>query len=261
MRSNQLAPVGLPKCPKMQFHANSNEESLRSHFTAYQRWLDQPSISPSKKVILGNIVRYVSSIYNSFLTKMSTHPSRYKICSDILGLGDLPDILLMQYIMNELSKIRDQNSNLRDPNLQIARTYMNLLLKPYLKETKKIGAGLIACAFVAIASGVSPKSLSIFLLIIGSLAVTCDRPITEYRIQKALQDRLDDRAARALNINITAALPLEDEFEPAINALADVAAAGTRIFYGFFHQQRARIEGMAEAYDPPRYDNSQRRLD
>jgi hypothetical protein len=247
MHSNRPVPANARPtlCPKLRFYKDTDPATLRIHLQAYRVWLSRPEISQPKNIILMNIVSYLDNITNKKLSGFITDKSRFIICSNILSLGDYPDILLMKYIIDQLKNIPDPKSSLRDPNLKCATNMMELLLKPYLRETKKIGAGLIALAFSGVVMKL-PTEICLLICCIGILAIACGQPFTEYRVATALQDRLDAQRARALGVDINHAQRLEDEFEPVADVLNDVASTGMRLFMGFFHQQRARLTSLAE---------------
>ncbi len=260
---NQIVQHPVTLCPRFAFTINTEKSEIQSHLTQYLEWINTAAVSNSKKIILGNIIGYMSgvNIKNKRLLGMSTtDQSRYTICSNILLMGDLPDIFLMQYIINSLSGITTPNSTLRDNNLALVKQHMKLLMVPHLKETKKIGMGMFALAMMAMATGRTPTLLPIVLIMAGIMAITCSEPFVEYRIKSGLDDRLNAINARRLHINLEVAAPLDDDLQSTMTLAQDAAMTGIRLFHNFFNQQRARLDRIAEGYDPPRYEDERRRL-
>jgi hypothetical protein len=264
MRPNQPAAVitqpRIPKCPQLAFSNATDSNQLQQHLTAYMQWFNNPGISPSKKLILGNIISYLSDINKSRTKRLLTNESRYIACSNILALGDFPDILLTQYIIKQLSSINDVSSKLRDNNLFLAKQQMDILIRPHIRQSQQIGFGLMALALFCQLTGYAPTGASMLVGLVGLLLVAGGRYVTDIRIGNALDERIEALNARSLGLDPNAEPEaLDDGLDPLFSSATEIVATGTRLLYGFFSQQLQRfhaLEQRIEGHDQPRLNRN-----
>jgi hypothetical protein len=264
MRSNQPAAADtrprIPKCPKLAFSSATDPDQLKQHLTAYMQWFENPGISKSKKIMLGNIISYLSNVNCSRTKRLLTNESRYIACCNILSLGDLPDILLTQYIIRQLSSINDATSKLRDHNLLFAKQHMSILIRPHLKQSQQIGCGLMALAVFCQLTNSTRTGPAMLVGLVGVLLVIGGQYITDIRIGNALDQRIEAHNARAMGLDPNAeAEALDDGFDPLFSSTTEIAATGTRLLYGFFNQQLQRLQALEqriEGHDQPRLNRN-----
>ena len=215
-------PIACPRLrePKVseKISLEDSEKITAKHYAReFGVWMNNPAaeVSSEKKEVLDSIIHYigtpetVASLYNLYM--YTTKKNSYRTCLEIFNKADLPDLLFMLHVINQIAFINDENDYLKQTTLGIAKKHLQAGLVPYQHETKKSIAGLaVVIASTGVCVGFKSLTYAGYVVVpVGMallIAALTSNYFVEWRLQQVLKNRLD--AAQLIRNEIAAKIKL-----------------------------------------------------
>lgn len=243
MQNRQIAAADLSLDKKM----SKSEISIK--LRKAKQWLQLRDFSAAKQSVLSPTLRYADDRLKSVFSR---HESKYRIYSSIVNAADyLDDLHFLQYSVNQLETIPPSPpSVLRETVLPEALRYRDVMLSPYVAQTRKAGLGLI---MTGISVGLVGRSggaygLGSTMMFVGTLAIVGARYFALDRLARSLDLKLHQQITNGHSDAMTIQDGLTDELAVIEQTAVGMLSSGVTLF-GQFGE---RLNQMANASAPPR---------
>lgn len=184
----------------------------------------ETSESKAKVAVLQHIMEYAGEklvVKSRFLFMPADQASEEdcQLCDTIFRHADLPELLFLQYVINQLSLIQSNPHPLKEKILPIVQQYKDTLTIPGAYEIRNIGFAAFSFSFI--------MRFQMGLLL-SAMMILFSKQFENMRISREL--------ARALVLKQTGGKtpPVEDGYDKAIGRLSDLSSKGYSSVYTLF---------------------------
>lgn len=204
--------------PQVTFSKDGSAVGRGAALEKIENWSNTSEVSTMKRKVLKGVLDYAKTnlvnIPYVTLNREQYSSRHYEVCDAIFRHADLPDILFMQHILNEVSKYKILNNELRDVLLPIVLSNKNILMIPRIHKTRK------ACACLALFGLVTRFRPCILF---GGVGIVFSEQLEEWRVSKSLENKL------ALKETHGVVARVEDGYDDISEVMIKVSKTG----YGF----------------------------
>lgn len=142
----------------------------------------------------------------SFMSVDQANDLDCQVCDGIFYHADLPELLFLQHVINQINQIKDDAHPLKDEILPIVKQNKNTLMIPVIQETR------VACGGVVILALWSQFG---WCVIASLLAILCSEQITNLRIAQSLKNRIALKEAGGKTAHI------EDGYDGVVGGISN----------------------------------------
>jgi hypothetical protein len=174
--------------PVIRFTKSMTPAERLQSLNKMRDWCQSPEANESKTTttVLIHIINYAAKhlAVTSRLQFMSVDQANdldCQVCEGIFYHADLPELLFLQHVINQINKIPDDSHPMKDEILPIVKQNKNTLMIPIIQETR------VACGGAVILSLWSRFG---WCLIASLLAILCSEQITNLRVAQSLKNRI-----------------------------------------------------------------------
>jgi len=220
--------------PQIIFNKDSPAEIRGQALSQLEKWLDSKDISAVKTQVVRAVMHYAKKKLmeqSSFDVADLTH---FTACHAIFNQRGLPDLLFLQQVIQQLSVIGDETSELKKAVLPMVLNYKRSLLLPLVRQMEKACFGLsVAVLFMRDINGLLLRLINFF-----TSALTA-----EAKVERLLNDRYGQPAGLAKVIEA------DDYFDEGIQAIDRLLNQERKRTLGFFNQLLQTKEQITR-FDP-----------
>lgn len=209
--------------PQVVFNKDISAEARTQALSRLERWADSEGVTAVKKQVMLTVIKYAKkNLVNLGILNLNfTDLNRFSICNAIFTHADLPDLLFLQHVINQMMTIKDETSDLKKAVLPMALNYKRPLMLPLVRQMEKASLGFAILALFL---------REPLLIVVAVAGVFASGLTAEARVERVLNDRL------AQPLNQGPAPRLNDGFDDGLNALANLADRGLVATIGFFNR-------------------------
>ncbi len=204
--------------PAIRFTKKMTPEERLQSLNKMWDWCQSPETSESKAkvAILQHIMEYASKklAVTSRLSFMSTDQASEEdcqLCDTIFRQADLPELLFLQHVIDQLSLIKLDSHPLKEGILPIVQQHKETLMIPGAYEIRNIGLAAFSFAFI--------MQFEIGLLL-SAMIILFSNQFENMRISRELNCTL------VLKEKGGKTPPVEDGYDNAIRRLSDLSSKG-----------------------------------
>ncbi len=181
----------------------------------------EASESKIKILVLKNVIEYAHkylAVTNrlSFMFVDKVNDLDCQVCNAIFRHVDLPEVLFLQYVINQLSLIQTDLHPMKDGILPIVQQHKNTLMIPITDEIRSLGFS------IAIFSLLMRFNVG---LIISAVIVLCSEQLANWRITRSMENKI------ALKETGDKVSPVEDGYDNVFKNISKGYHAVTALFH------------------------------
>lgn len=208
--------------PQVVFNENTSPENRILALRKLEEWADSPEVSPVKAAVLKAIIAFAKKnlipaglfdyAKRNLGLKTNTHPEHMSMCHAIFKNADLPDLLFMQYVIDQININPEGNhDDLNNSIKPLALKYKKSLMIRLVHQLRQASMGIVLTGFIVRQN---------VLMILGAVGFLLSGEIAEWRLAKSLENEL------ALKATDGATAQVGDGFDEGLDVLATVANRG-----------------------------------
>lgn len=180
-------------------------------------WCQSPEAdeSKAKAAVLQDIVRYASKNLAitsrfSFMSYDQASEADCKLCDTIFHQADLPELLFLQYVINQINLKQTDPHPMKDEILPIVQQHKNTLIVPGSYEIRNIGMATFAFSFFMRFN---------FGLLLSAIIILFSKQLENMRISRELENKL------ALKETGGKVPPVGDRYDGAISRISNFSSS------------------------------------
>lgn len=228
---------------KIDFTKEMNRPLQRASLAIILDWCDHNESSRREKI---NVIRQVALFAKNNLINTRLVPSSwlhnqrdeiyYEVCETILKNVDLPDLLFLKHVINQINRLKNNETPLRDKALPDVQKNLDTLkdtVLPIVMELKsrmvKLEANKVSTIGIAFGCYFAIRLQFKAAAAVLASGVLLSETIVDYRIDKALENKLALKAADYIEPR------MEDGYDNAIAKASSAAYATFQTASTFFN--------------------------
>lgn len=132
--------------PTVIFNAKTSAAARSEAIKQLRHWVDSSDVSAVKRQTMHVILNYAAK--NLVQPFSHIEPSYFSICNAIFKHANLPDLLFLQYVSNQMATIQDETSDLKRAVLPVVQCYKRPLALPLVKQMEQATLGFNLAALL-----------------------------------------------------------------------------------------------------------------
>lgn len=212
--------------PAIRFTKKMTPDERLQSLNKMWDWCQSPETSESKAkvAVLTHIMEYAGEklAVTSRFPFMSTDQASEEdcqLCDTLFRHADLPELLFLQYVINQLSLIKVDSHPLKEKILPIVQQHKDTLIVPGAYEIRNIGLAAFSFSFF--------MRFEIGLLL-SAMIILFNNQFENMRISRELNRTLVLKEVGGKTP------PVEDGYDNAIKRLSDLSSKGYSAVYTLF---------------------------